>query len=439
LPTIVSLDSEVRTAENAGKENARECQMLRMIAKAFGFVLPALAGAWLTPGMSAAETKSIRIGVIQPMSGNFASYAQESEPAFEYIINKINAEGGIKSMGGAKVELLVADDASQGARTATEARRLATEENVAMIVGGLLSPQMLAISPVIDELRMPTLSMWAAGSKSDYLYSLGFPYDRGYAATMANFLGWLAKEKGYPIKNVMLVYSNYEAGQLVNAALKERLPKLGFNIAGEVPLDLKAADQTAAMLRIRSMKPDATAGLVTPRDGTLLHQARFSLNYNDMIFFGGTAGFSDTVLWKDLGDQIGKAVLTRNLFGMTGFSPAAKLDSVRNIVHELKDKANLKIEVGQGAIQGAQSARILQRVLEAAGSTDREAIKAAFAKVNIAYGDPDLYFMRPEGLSFAEDRLLKDSTGIVIQWMPDKSQEIVYPPSVATAPPRPKS
>jgi ABC-type branched-subunit amino acid transport system substrate-binding protein len=256
---------------------------------------------------------------------------------------------------------------------------------------------------------------------------------------MANFLGWLAKDKGYPIKNVMLVYSNYEAGQLVNAALKERLPKLGFNIVGETALDLKAADQTAAMLRIRSLKPDATAGLVTPRDGTLLHQARFSLNYNDAIFFGGTAGFSDTVLWKDLGDQIGKAVLTRNLFGMTGFSPAAKLDSARNIVQELKEKANLKIEVGQGAIQGAQTARIVQRLLEAAGSTDREAIKAAFAKVNIPYGDPDLYFMRPQGLAFAEDRLLKDSTGIVIQWMPDKSQEIVYPAEAATAPPRPKS
>jgi branched-chain amino acid transport system substrate-binding protein len=410
--------------------------MLKRTAIAFGLGLHAL-GALAFAGAAHAADKVVRIGVIQPMSGNFAPYAQESEPAFEYIVNKINAEGGIKSMGGAKIELILADDASQGARTATEARRLATEENVAMIVGGLLSPQMLAISPVLDELKMPALSMWAAGSKSDYLYSLGFPYDRGYAATMANFLGWLAKEKG-PIKNVALVYSNYEAGQLVNAALKERLPKLGFNIAGEVALDLKAADQTAAMLRIRSLKPDATAGLVTPRDGTLLHQARFSLNYNDAIFFGGTAGFSDTVLWKDLGDQIGKAVLTRNLFGMTGFSPAAKLDSVRNIVHELKEKANLKIEVGQGAIQGAQSARILQRVLEAAGSADREAIKAAFAKVNIPYGDPDLYFMRPQGLSFAEDRLLKDSTGIVIQWMPDKTQEIVYPPEVATAPPRPK-
>jgi hypothetical protein len=124
---------------------------------------------------------------------------------------------------------------------------------------------------------------------------------------------------------------------------------------------------------------------------------------------------------------------------MTGFSAAAKLDSVRNIVQELKEKGNLKIEVGQGAIQGAQTARVLQRLLEAAGSTDREAIKTAFAKVNIPYGDPDLYFLRPQGLAFAEDRLLKDSTGIVIEWEADKSQQVVFPPELATAPPRPKS
>ena len=390
-------------------------------------------------GGARAQEPVVRIGVIQTLSGNFAAYGQESEPAFEYVIDKINREGGIKSLGGAKIRLIVADDASQGARSATEARRLATDENVAMIVGGLLSPQMLAVSPVVDELKVPTLSIWAAGSKGDYLYSLGFPYDRGYAATMANFLNWLAKDRKFAIKNIALVYSNYEAGQEVNKALKERLPKLGFNIVGEVPLDLKATDQTAAVLRIRSLKPDATAGLVTPRDGTLLHQARYSLGYNDAIFVGGTAGFSDTVLWKDLGDQIGKAVLTRNLFGMTGFSPAAKLDSIRNIVQELQDKAHLKLAVGQGAIQGAQAARVVQQVLELASSTDREAIKAAFAKVRIPYGSPDLYLLRPDGLSFAADRLPADSTGILIQWMPDKSQQIVYPPGVATAEPRPKS
>ncbi|WP_163365650.1 hypothetical protein, partial [Enterobacter asburiae] len=39
----------------------------------------------------------------------------------------------------------------------------------------------------------------------------------------------------------------------------------------------------------------------------------------------GTGGYSDFSLWKELGQDIGASVLTRNTFGMTGFSPGAKL------------------------------------------------------------------------------------------------------------------
>ena len=101
--------------------------------------------------------------MIQPISGNLSPYAQEGQPALEYIFNKINAEGGIKSMGGAQIQLVVADDASQPARTASEARRLITQEDVSLIVGTLLSGQMLGISPVVDEYKVPTLAMWAGG------------------------------------------------------------------------------------------------------------------------------------------------------------------------------------------------------------------------------------------------------------------------------------
>ena len=48
----------------------------------------------------------------------------------------------------------------------------------------------------------------------------------------------------------------------------------------------------------------------------LLHQARYNLNYHGSIFCGGTGGYTDLSLWKDLGPEIGKAVLTKNLFGI---------------------------------------------------------------------------------------------------------------------------
>ncbi|MFX8543051.1 hypothetical protein ABTM06_20420, partial [Acinetobacter baumannii] len=78
------------------------------------------------------------------------------------------------------------------------------------------------------------------------------------------------------------------------------VPKMkasGFDIVGEVPLDTKATDQTSAMIRLRGMKPDLTSGLVTPRDGILMHQARFNLNYHGTVFAGGTGGYTDLSLW----------------------------------------------------------------------------------------------------------------------------------------------
>jgi hypothetical protein len=32
---------------------------------------------------------------------------------------------------------------------------------------------MLALTPVLDELKMPTLSVWAGGSHSNYMFTLG--------------------------------------------------------------------------------------------------------------------------------------------------------------------------------------------------------------------------------------------------------------------------
>ncbi|WP_428248722.1 ABC transporter substrate-binding protein [Ferrovibrio sp.] len=397
-------------------------------AAALGFALPAIRPSY-------AQAATVRVGVINSMSGNLAAYAQEGHPAFLYVINKINASGGIKSMGGAKIELVVADDTSQPARTAAEARRLITEEKVAFLTGTILSAQMLAITPVLDELKMPTLSVWAGGSKSPYMYSLGYPYDRGYAQSMHDFVVWLRDKQGYKLKTVAPAYSNYEAGQQVNNFLVDKLKKSGFEIIGEAPLDTKAQDQTAAMIRIRSLKPDLVTGLVTPRDGILMHQARFNVNYHGSLFVGGTGGYTDLSLWRDLGPEIGKSVLTRNLFGMTGFSAGAKMESMQKIIAELRDTAKLSI-IGQGAIQAAQAARVVQRTLEGAGSTDPAAIHKALAAVKFPSGDPDLYVAKPQGLAFAEDRLPADGSAMFIQWLENQGQEVVFPSEFAQVKPR---
>ncbi len=387
----------------------------------------------------AADEKTVKIGMIQPMSGSYAAYATEGQPAFDYIVRKINAAGGIKALGGAKIEVVLADDASQPSRTATEARRLVTEVGCKFLTGSMLSNQMQAVTPVVDELKIPTLSIWAGGVKSTSMFSLGFPYDRGYAQTMADFVKFLAKEKGFKINNVATVYSNYEAGQQVNNFIKPKLTEAGFKIVGDVPLDTKAQDQTSAVLLLRSMKPDLAVGLVTPRDGILLHQARFNLSAYDIIFAGGTGGFTDLSLWKDLGKDIGTKVLTRNLFGMTAFSPGAQLESIQAIVKELTD-AKLGVPIGQAAIQAAQAARVVQAMLEGSGgSMESDALLKSLAAVKIPLGDPNLYLAKAGGIAFGPDRMLSDGSAMFIQWTPEQTQQVVFPSKFAQVDPRPKS
>jgi branched-chain amino acid transport system substrate-binding protein len=255
---------------------------------------------------------------------------------------------------------------------------------------------------------------------------------------MHDFVISLRDDFKFPIKTAVMAYSNYEAGQQSNKFLVEKLKASGIQIIGEAALDIRAQDQTAAMVRIRSLKPDVVVGLVTPRDGILLHQARYNLNYHGSIFCGGTGGYSDLSLWKDLGPEIGKAVLTKNLFGMTGFSAGAKIESMQKIVTELRDVAKLD-KIGQGAVQYAQAARVLQQVLENAKSLQSDALLEALKNVNIPAGDPNLYIAKPKGLQFAEDRLLKDGSAMFIQWTPEQDQQVVFPKEFAQVPPRPKS
>lgn len=401
-----------------------------------GGLTAAMAAPFIRPSYAAGGT--VRIGLIQSMSGSLAPYSQEGQPALEYITKKINDAGGIKSLEGAKIEFVLADDASQPARTAAEARRLVTEEKVSMLAGTILSAQMLALSPVLDELEMPTLSIWAGGSKSAYLYSLGFPYDRGYAQSMLDMVVFLRDKQGFKLKTVVPAYSNYEAGQQTNHFLVEKLKAAGFEIIGDAPLDTKAQDLTPVMVRIRALKPDLVMGLVTPRDGLQLHRARYNLSYNGSVFVGGTGGYSDLSLWRDLGPEIGKAVLTNNLFGMTGFSPGAKMASMQAIVKELRDVAKLE-RVGQGAIQAAQAARVIQQALENAGSLDKKAVLDGLKRVSIPFGSPDLYLAKPKGIAFGPDRLLTDGSAMFIQWTPQETQEVVFPTEFAQTTPRPRS
>ena len=65
-----------------------------------------LVASSLLTGSAVAAEKTVKIGNLLPLSGPSASVGLQGKQAREMAVEEINAAGGIKALGGAKLELL---------------------------------------------------------------------------------------------------------------------------------------------------------------------------------------------------------------------------------------------------------------------------------------------------------------------------------------------
>src|SRR5688572_5540467 len=113
------------------KANVRETQMRhrlgRMLAAAvFTAALSTLGAIAEAP----AQTNKVRIGVVLPLSGQFALGGQNAKRGYDLGVEEINKAGGIKALGGAQIELVYADNQGKQDVAIGETERLIQQENV---------------------------------------------------------------------------------------------------------------------------------------------------------------------------------------------------------------------------------------------------------------------------------------------------------------------
>ena len=110
--------------------------------------------------MLRAQPKPVKIAVIAPLSGPWARQGTLVKWGAETAINEINAAGGIKAMGGAKLELVAIDagDSAEKAKNAAQ-RLVAQEPDVVGGMGAWLSTFTLAVTEVTERAQIPWLTL----------------------------------------------------------------------------------------------------------------------------------------------------------------------------------------------------------------------------------------------------------------------------------------
>ena len=211
------------------------------------------------PGVLRAQTKTVKIGILEPVTGALAYDGQQGQIGAEAAIRAINDAGGIKSLGGAKLEMVFGDARSTPEGGTAEVERMQAE-GVVGIVGGFASPICLAASQAAARYDLPYIvdvgvadSIVTRGLKNTFRFGPGFGMVTKTA--LAN-LAKLNDEAGKPAKTVVLVHEDGLFGSGLAKLMQAELPKLGFEILDTIAHPTPARDMSNIALQIRSKNPD---------------------------------------------------------------------------------------------------------------------------------------------------------------------------------------
>jgi ABC-type branched-subunit amino acid transport system substrate-binding protein len=145
----------------SGRKKLITSALTRRRVAAGGTAALVLSPFIIRPGV--AQRATVNIGVIQPLSGANAQFGVNCRNGIELVADEINAAGGIKALGGAKISLVVSDATSNPTIAPAVARRLIAENDLTAVIGAFASSLTLAISevtaradiPFVDYARLP--------------------------------------------------------------------------------------------------------------------------------------------------------------------------------------------------------------------------------------------------------------------------------------------
>ncbi len=211
------------------------------------------------PRPGGAQPAPVKLGILQPVTGALAQDGEYGRLGAEAAIAEINGSGGIRSMGGAQIQMVFGDARSNPEGGNAEVERMQAEGVVA-IVGGFASPICLAASQTASRYDLPYVvdvgvadTIVTRGLRNTFRFGPGF----GKVTTGAlDNLVALNEGAGKPARTVVVVHEDGLFGSGMARLMNTELPKRGFEVLETISHPTPARDMSNIALRIRALNPD---------------------------------------------------------------------------------------------------------------------------------------------------------------------------------------
>jgi branched-chain amino acid transport system substrate-binding protein len=396
---------------------------------------PAIATAiailiWSTH--STAQTKEVEVGLIAPMSGPWARQGQVMKMAADMAIETINGQGGIKSIGGAKLKLVVFDTGDSVEKAKNAAQRMVAESpNLVVATGAYLSSFTLAVTEVTERAELPVVTF----SYSDLITSRGFKHvfqtsatgDQQAEGSLPALMEMAEQASGKRPQTIGIVMDNTAASVAFVKPIKDhQLAKLGLKLVVDETFTPPLANASPLVQRVRSARPDLLLLLPTAiADAKLLLEKmnEFGLGRGKLPTISNGAAILD----PDLRNNMNVAQLEGVMSVVADWTTSAQGDFVDEVRRKTKEPWPT-----QHFVTTYGDMYIFKAALEAAGKADRKAVAKALRTIDLKDGAAR-YF--PGGRVKFDANGRREGAGLlIVQWQ-NGVPVTVYPAKEAVAKP----
>lgn len=321
-----------------------------------------------------AEAPAINIGGLYPITGDFATFGQDAVNAAKLAVKMVNDGGGIKSLGGAKLNLIISDVQSDTTVTRTETERLITTYKPAAIHGSYASALTLITSQVAERLKVPLIT----GSSSDQLNSQNFKYTFTPFARASQFaksmlqMATLVTDK----PKVAVVFENTAFGTSTSKGLQDQAPGAGVDIVMYEPYAAGFTDASPLVNKIKASGASMVFPVSYLNDLILIIRTMKQMGVNIPVN-AGSGGITMPEFYKSVGKD------AEGVCGVAHWNHDINADAKTVSAAYQKLYGKFIYEYAGGLV--AQT-YMLADALERAASPDPQKVRDALAALDVSSG-----------------------------------------------------
>jgi len=370
--------------------------------------------------------KTIVIGAPFPLTGIWALNGQNNVNGMNIAVNEINAAGGIKALGGAKLKVVSLDTSSDNpAQAQTVTTKLIDSNKAVALVGSYLSSLSLTATTAAEKLRVPmvTQSFVSTLTTRGYKYTFQIaPKASTFGTTTVNDIKEVFPKIGQPLRRIAIVTANDAAGQQQNSSSVAAAGAAGLPISANVVYPVGLTDAQAIVTKVAAAKPDAILMEGSLADITLIIKGVRSAGIKAPFVNPGGGGALTAQFTQTLGP------LADGVYSASAWSADLKLPGVAQANNDYK--AAYKVFMPQEAGESWAAVQVLAAAMEQAKSSNPDKIRDALASMDFTDGPAS--GMPPGKVGFDANGAPKYATPVLVQWQGGELKT-VYPPELASA------